>query len=100
MNDGGADPTAWAAGMDNMSIASYCEDHFTAHACDAVAPIVDDTPTSLAEAKESPYWSKWEAALKDELKSLEARGVWKKCSVLPRGAKMLNAKVVYKQKRD
>ena len=95
-----SDPTAWARGLDNISVASYCDVHFEAHACDAEVPILDNTPVTLADAKASPYWDKWEEALKAERRSLEVRGVFKSCTKIPPGVKLMKAKIVYKQKKD
>eukprot|EP00961_Rhodomonas_salina_P213201 2879679-Rhodomonas_salina.1 len=71
-----------------------------AHAIHAEEPVMDDSQTTFEEAKASPYWKQWQAALISERKSLEARGVWNQIETLPNGAKLLKAKVVYKQKKN
>ena len=62
--------------------------------------IEHDEPTCLSDAKASQYWDSWKIALAAERSSLEKRGVFDECTKLPPGAKMLKAKIVYKQKRD
>jgi hypothetical protein len=91
------DPTAWAR---DVQLADYFEDDMSAHAAFIEEPIEDDTPQTLTEAKSSPYWPRWQLALEEERASLEKRNVWTPVDRLPPGAKLLRAKLVYKQKKD
>eukprot|EP00961_Rhodomonas_salina_P234726 3172466-Rhodomonas_salina.1 len=77
-------------------------DSFDAFAMQAVEPIKDDNPLTFADAKASPYWPQWKAALAEERKSLEERNVWVQVQPdeIPKGAKLLQANIVYKQKRN
>eukprot|EP00961_Rhodomonas_salina_P099186 1334012-Rhodomonas_salina.2 len=72
----------------------------TVHAIHAEEPVMDDSPTTFEEAKVLLYWKQWQAALLSERKSLEARCVWNQIESLLYGAKVLKAKVVYKQKKN
>jgi len=92
------DPTAWTAGMGVGS--DYFDENMSAHAAHLDDVILDDTPTCLEDAKNSPYWPQWKKALAEERAALEKRGVWKSVDSLPPGAKLLQAKVVYKQKKN
>eukprot|EP00961_Rhodomonas_salina_P137518 1850152-Rhodomonas_salina.1 len=91
------DPTSWA---DGVSLSDYFEEDLSVHAVSIEEPIEDDTPTSLAEAKASPYWPQWKIELDQERTALEKQRVYVVVESLPPGAKLLKAKVVYKQKRD
>ena len=56
-------------------------------------------PSTFAEARKSPDRAKWEAAMKEEIKSLEKMGTWK---VVPRpnDRKVVGSKWVYRNKMD
>jgi hypothetical protein len=58
-----------------------------------------DDPTSYEEAMRSAHSSKWLAAMKDEMKSMSANKVWD-LEILPKGAKIVGCKWVYKIKYD
>jgi hypothetical protein len=58
-----------------------------------------DDPTSYEEAMRSVHSSKWLAAMKDEMKSMSANKVWD-LEILPKGAKIVGCKWVYKIKYD
>jgi hypothetical protein len=47
----------------------------------------------------SPHSSKWHEAMKDEMRSMSAKQVWK-LEKIPKGAKTIGCKWVYKIKRD
>eukprot|EP00961_Rhodomonas_salina_P144336 1943413-Rhodomonas_salina.1 len=104
VNDASNDPLAWTSGLASGETAGISDQYFDeameAHAIHAEEPVMDDSPTTFEEAKASPYWKHWQAALIAERKSLEARGVWNQIETLPYGAKLLKAKVVYKQKKN
>jgi len=93
----GNDPTAWASGVE---LSDYFEETLAAYAVNIEEPIKDDSPLTLAEAQASMYWLHWKKALEQERSSLEKRGVWEVVEEIPAGAKILQAKNVYKQKRD
>jgi hypothetical protein len=54
--------------------------------------------TSYEEAMRSPYSSKWREAMEDEMRSMSANQVWK-LEEIPKGAKTVGYKCVYKIKR-
>ena len=56
-------------------------------------------PTSFEEAMRSPNSSKWFSAMEDELKSMSDNEVWD-LKEIPKGAKTVGCKWVYKTKRD
>jgi hypothetical protein len=55
--------------------------------------------TSFEEAMRSDNSSKWLEAMKDEIKSMSTNKVWD-LEPIPRGAKTVGCKWVYKTKRD
>jgi hypothetical protein len=55
--------------------------------------------TSYEEAIRSPHSSKWCEAMEDEMRSMSANQVWK-LEEIPKGAKTVGCKWVYKIKRD
>lgn len=59
VNDASNDPLAWTSGLASGANA-----------------------TTFEEAKASPCWKQWQAALLSERKSLEARGVWNQIETL------------------
>ena len=61
-----------------------------------------DTPLTYHEAISGPDAKHWLKAIEDELACLRRRGTWKAVSVasLPRGAKCIKTKWVFKVKRD
>jgi hypothetical protein len=60
---------------------------------------MEGDPTSYEEAMRSPYSSKWREAMEDEMRSMSANQVWK-LEEIPKGAKTVGYKWVYKIKRD
>ena len=60
---------------------------------------MEDDPTSFEEAMRSVNSSKWTAAMEDEMKSMSANKVWD-LEEIPKGAKIVGCKWVYKIKRD
>jgi len=56
-------------------------------------------PASYEEAMRSVYSSKWLEAMKYEMKSMSSNGVWD-LEEIPKGAKTVGCKWVYKIKRD
>ncbi|OGE46371.1 hypothetical protein PENARI_c337G09945, partial [Penicillium arizonense] len=58
-----------------------------------------ESPTSLREAKASPFWLWWEQAMKSEIAQFEVLQVWQPASPPP-GAKILSGRWVYKLKTD
>jgi hypothetical protein len=60
---------------------------------------MEDDPTSFEEAMRSEYSSKWLDAMKDEIKSLITNKVWD-LEKIPKGAKTVGCKWVYKTKYD
>jgi hypothetical protein len=55
--------------------------------------------TSYEESMRSPHSSKWREAIEDEMRSMSANRVWK-LEEIPKGAKIVGCKWVYKIKRD
>ena len=55
--------------------------------------------TSYEEAMRSVHSSKWLEAMKDEMKSMSSSGVWD-LEEIPKGAKIVGCKRVYKIKHD
>jgi hypothetical protein len=60
---------------------------------------MEGDPTSYEEAMRSPHSSKWCEAMEDEMRSMNANQVWK-LEEIPKGAKTVGCKWVYKIKRD
>ena len=60
---------------------------------------MEDDPTSFEEAMRSVNSSKWTAAMEDEMKSMSANKVWD-LEEIPKGAKIVGCKWVYKTKCD
>ena len=60
---------------------------------------MEDDPTSFEEAMRSDQSSKWLEAMEDEIKSMNANKVWD-LEVIPKGAKTVGCKWVYKIKLD
>jgi hypothetical protein len=54
-------------------------------------------PTSYEEVTRSPHSSKWPEVIEDEMRSMSTNQVWK-LERIPKGAKALNCKWVYKIK--
>ena len=59
----------------------------------------EEDPTTFEEAMRSPHSSKWRATMEDELKSMKENKVWD-LEEIPKGAKTVGCKWVYKTKRD
>ena len=60
---------------------------------------MEDDPTSFEEAMRSDHSSKWLEAMEDEMKSMNANKVWD-LEIIPKGAKIVSYKWVYKTKLD
>ena len=60
---------------------------------------MEGDPTSYEEAMRSVHSSKWQEAMEDEMKSMSSNGVWD-LEDIPKGAKTVGCKWVYKIKRD
>ena len=60
---------------------------------------MEDDPTSFKEAMRSDHSSKWHEAMEDEIKSMNANKVWD-LEIIPKGAKIVGCKWVYKTKLD
>jgi len=60
---------------------------------------MEGDPTTFEEAMRSPHSSKWLEAMEDEIKSMSTNKVWK-LEEIPKGAKTVGCKWVYKIKRD
>src|ERR1041385_4184107 len=60
---------------------------------------MDNDPTSYEEAMRSPHSSQWQEAMEDEMKSMSSNDVWD-LENIPKGAKTVGCKWVYKTKYD
>ena len=60
---------------------------------------IEGDPTSFEEAMRSAHSSKWLEAMEDEMKSMKTNGVWN-LETIPKGAKTVGCKWVYKTKHD
>ena len=60
---------------------------------------MEGDPTSYEEAMRSVHSSKWLEAMNDEMKSMSSNGVWD-LEEIPKGAKIVGCKWVYKIKHD
>ena len=60
---------------------------------------MEGDPTSFEEAMRSAHSSKWLKALEDEMKSMKTNGIWD-IETIPKGAKTVGCKWVYKIKHD
>ena len=58
-----------------------------------------DDPTSFEEAMRSAHSSKWLESMKDEMRSMSTNGIWD-LEIIPKGAKTVGCKWVYKTKLD
>ncbi|KAK1621380.1 hypothetical protein QYE76_026897 [Lolium multiflorum] len=64
---------------------------------DFIVYLVDDTPTSIAEAYASPDADDWKEAVHDEMDSILSNGTWE-LSERPHGCKPVGCKWVFKKK--
>src|SRR6185437_7049039 len=57
-------------------------------------------PTTLGEAKKSPWWPQYRKAAEEEIKGLEDNGTWSlvPISSVPRGKSILRGKFVFDDK--
>ena len=63
----------------------------------ALAAVEDSEPQTYKEARQSPHWPSWSAAIDDEIASLEANKTW---ALVPKAAQhALGGKWVFKIKR-
>jgi hypothetical protein len=60
---------------------------------------MEGDPTSYEEAMRSPHLSKWREAMEDEMRYMSTNQVWK-LEEIPKRAKTVGCKWVYKIKRD
>jgi hypothetical protein len=60
---------------------------------------MEGDPTSFEEAMRSDNSSKWLEAMEDEIKSMSTNKVWD-LEPIPKGAKTVGCKWVYKTKHD
>ena len=60
---------------------------------------MEGEPTSHEKAMRSVHSSKWQEAMEDEMKSMNSNRVWD-LEDIPKGAKIVGCKWVYKIKRD
>ena len=60
---------------------------------------MEGDPTSFEEAMRSAHSSKWLEAMQDEIRSMNTNGVWD-LETIPKGAKTVGCKWVYKTKYD
>uniref|UniRef100_A0A8R7UUE6 Reverse transcriptase Ty1/copia-type domain-containing protein n=1 Tax=Triticum urartu TaxID=4572 RepID=A0A8R7UUE6_TRIUA len=60
---------------------------------------MEGDPTSYEEAMRSPHSSRWVEAMEDETKSMSSKDVWD-LEEIPKGAKTMGCKWVYKTKYD
>jgi hypothetical protein len=60
---------------------------------------MEGDPTSYEKAMRSPHSSKWCETMEDEMRFMNANQVWK-LEEIPKGAKTVGSKCVYKIKRD
>ncbi|KAK1626704.1 hypothetical protein QYE76_001019 [Lolium multiflorum] len=64
---------------------------------DFIVYLVDDTPTSIAEAYASPDADDWKEAVHNEMDSILSNGTWE-LSERPHGCKLVGCKWVFKKK--
>ena len=60
---------------------------------------MEGDPTSFEEAMRSAHSSKWLEAMQDEIRSMSTNDVWD-LEKIPKGAKTVGCKWVYKTKHD
>jgi hypothetical protein len=60
---------------------------------------MEGNPTSFEEAMKNAHSSKWLEAMKDEMRSISTNRVWD-LEEIPKGAKIVGCKWVYKTKCD
>lgn len=74
------------------------EMNYTGFALNA-SSFVDNLPTSLAEMKKRPDWDKWQAAVREEMDSLERNQTWTLVK-LPEGRVPITCKWLFKVKHN
>jgi hypothetical protein len=75
------------------------DDYLTYMSEDMNESVLDNDPTSFKEAMQSEFSSEWLNAMRDEMKSMSTNEVWDLVEI-PRGAKTVGCKWVYKTKCD
>ena len=60
---------------------------------------MEGDPVTYEEAMKSAHSSKWQEAMEDEMRSMNANKVWD-LEIIPKGAKTVGCKWVYKTKLD
>ena len=60
---------------------------------------MENNPTSFEEAMRSAHSSKWLEAMQDKMRSMNTNGV-RDFEIIPKGAKIVGCKWVYKTKYD
>jgi hypothetical protein len=78
---------------------AIADDYLTYLSEDLSESVLDNDPTSFMETMQSEFSSEWLIAMKDEMKSMSTNEVWDLVEI-PRGAKAVGCKWVYKIKRD
>jgi hypothetical protein len=76
---------------------SAIPDDYEVYECEEIH--IEGDPTSYEEAMSRPDASKWQEAMKDEMKSMSTNRVWD-LEEIPKGAKTVGCKWVYKIKYD
>lgn len=78
---------------ENARKYAYCEALLAAENTN-----LHNEPVDVKEARKRPDWNKWEAAMQEELNSLERHGTYKQVKELPPGRKAVGYKWVFKLK--
>jgi len=90
-------PVVEPFGRPQRARKSPISDDYIVYECEEVQ--MEDEPTSFEEAMRSTEASKWQEAMEDELKSMSTNNVWD-LEEIPKVAKTVGGKWVYKVKRD
>jgi hypothetical protein len=90
-------PEAQAHGRPQRTRKSAIPDDYEVYNSEEVQ--MEDDPTLFEEAMRSEYSSKWLDAMKDEIKLMSTNEVWD-LEPIPKGAKTVGCKWVYKTKYD
>jgi hypothetical protein len=90
-------PQAQTYGRPQRTRKSAIPDNYEVYNSEEVQ--MEDDPTSFEEAMRSEYSSKWLDTMEDEIKSMSTNEVWD-LEEIPKGAKTVGCKWVYKTKYD
>jgi len=90
-------PTNEASGRSQRARKPTIPDDYEVYKCKEFQ--MEGDPTSFEEAMRNAHSSKWLEVMQDEMRSISTNGVWD-LERIPKGAKTICCKWVYKTKYD